>query len=244
MFSKTRNVTWPGGGNVFVVRPDVPQAARLSCVVGEKICFGGAHTRDGSGPHWGVGYNGNATCTNCCVTCAPAAQNATHSWVLSDAGGTNPPPAPGSLGAKIVAYAVSHLGPCVADGNGTIRPGVCGPKEGIGPGECTHLAQSALAAAGARAPNFSTTPYTWGNVTQRPYQPGDIIQFTNTYLKGPNGYWYTDTQHTAIIEVVRSGTVVGLIQQHSPERTVTRADLDLGWTITRGSIAVFRPVPR
>lgn len=245
MFSRSRNFHWPAAGNVFLVRPDgVRQSARLNCVPGEQICFGAALTRDGTGKYWGAGYNGDKACTNCCVHCGLVQQNLNHSWILTDTGDGGGQAPPGSLGAKIVAYAVSHLGQCVADENGTIRPGICGPKEGIGPGECTHLAASALANAGARPPNFSTTPYTWGNLVQRPYQPGDIIQFTNTYLQGPGGYWYTDSQHTAIIEVVRGGTVVGLIQQHSPERTVTRADLDLGWTITRGSIAVFRPVPR
>src|SRR5262249_62354748 len=102
-----------------------------------------------------------------------------------DGGGQAPP---GSLGAKIVAYAVSHLGQRVADENGTIRPGMCGTSfccgswEGEGPGECTHLVASALAKAGARRPNDSATPYTSGNLTQRPYQPGDIIQFTDTRL--------------------------------------------------------------
>jgi len=245
MFSRTRNFVWPATGHYFLLRPGVGyQSVKVSCMPGEKICYGAALTADGKGRYWGAGYNGDKTCTDCCVRCGTLQENPTHTWNLADTGGGGTPPPTGSLGAKIVAYAVSHLGQCVADENGTIRPGVCGPKEGIGPGECTHLAASALASAGARPPNFSTTPYTWGNPVQRPYQPGDIIQFTNTYLQGPGGYWYTDSQHTAIIEVVRSGTVVGLIQQHSPERTVTRQDLDLGWTITRGSIAVFRPVPR
>jgi len=57
------------------------------------------------------------------------------------------PPVTATLGQRIVAYATSHVGQCVADTNGTIRPAVCGPPPGIGPGECTHLAHSAPVAA-------------------------------------------------------------------------------------------------
>jgi hypothetical protein len=153
-------------------------------------------------------------------------------------------PTAATLGQRIVAYAVSHVGQCVADTNGTIRPGVCGPPAGIGPAECTHLAHSALVASGARPPNYNNPPhYTWGTRVQAPYQPGDVAEFVNTRFDGPNGgWWETSTQHTAIIESVQ-GTVLHLLQQHSPERTVTRGTLDLGWRLSRGDYTVFRPIP-
>jgi hypothetical protein len=146
-----------------------------------------------------------------------------------------------------VTYATKQLGQCVADVNGTIRPGSCGPDvwpsaDGTGPGECTHLVHSALVASGGKPPDYSHPPhYTWGTPVQSPYQQGDIIQLANTKFEGPNGFWETTSQHTAIIENV-TGTVLGLIQQHSPHRTVTRGNLDLGWKVTMGDYAVFRPV--
>jgi hypothetical protein len=158
-----------------------------------------------------------------------------------------PPPAVASIGQMIVNYAISHLGQCVADTNGTIRPGECGPPEGIAPGECTHLVHSALVARGGRPPIYnatpSVTPIIWGNLIQRPFQPGDIIQFTNVRLEGPNGAaWETTSQHSAIIEVVKAGGILGLLQQHAPRRTVTRGDVDLGWRLVRGRIDVYRPI--
>jgi hypothetical protein len=155
------------------------------------------------------------------------------------------------LGQKVVAYAASHVGQCVADTNGTIRPGVCGPPPGIGPGECTHLAHSALVASGARPPNYSNPPhYTWGTRVQAPYQPGDIIEMVNTRFDGPNGaFSETSTQHTAIIESAQ-GTLLHLLQQHAPERMVTRGALDLGWRLSKAVLAgpsadyaIFRPIP-
>jgi hypothetical protein len=65
----------------------------------------------------------------------------------------------------------------------------------------------------------------------------------NTRFDGPNGaYSETTTQHTAIIESTQ-GTVLHLLQQHAPERIVTRGNLDLGWRLSRGDYAVFRPIP-
>jgi hypothetical protein len=154
-----------------------------------------------------------------------------------------------ALGQKIVQYAHSHVGQCVADINGTIRPGSCGPSwmppNGEGPGECTHLVHSALAASGGRPPDYSKPPhFTWGNRVGAAYQPGDIIQLVNARFDGPNGaFWETSSQHTAIIENAQ-GTVLHLLQQHSPERTVTRGTLDLSWRLSpQGDFAIFRPVP-
>jgi hypothetical protein len=159
-----------------------------------------------------------------------------------------PAPAAMTLGQRIVTYAASHVGQCVADIKGAIRPGSCGPfwmpPAGTGPGECTHLAHSALVANGARPPNYNNPPhYTWGTRVQAPYQPGDIIELVDTRFDGPNGgWWETTSQHTAIIERTQ-GTVLHLLQQHSPERIVTRGNLDLGWRLSRGDYAVFRPIP-
>jgi hypothetical protein len=152
------------------------------------------------------------------------------------------------LRARIVSYAKSQVGRCVSDNKGTSQPGVCGPAAGVGKGECTHLVHSAVVLSGGSPPDYSHPPhYTWGlRDTPGPgdrYLPGEIIQLVNARFDGPNGgWWETSTQHTAIIESVQ-GTVLHLLQQHSPERIVTRGTLDLGWRLSRGDFAVFYAWP-
>src|SRR5262249_49982369 len=57
----------------------------------------------------------------------------------------------GDLGEKIAAYAESKVKRCV-DAQGNVRPSACPtlPPGQVGDGECTHLVQAALAAAGAK----------------------------------------------------------------------------------------------
>ncbi|HRD76012.1 MAG TPA: hypothetical protein PK264_08735 [Hyphomicrobiaceae bacterium] len=158
---------------------------------------------------------------------------------------TPPPPPPGTgagLGNAIVAFARARLNQCV-DTRLQTRPQACPALApgAVGDGECTHLVQAALASVGARAPTFQPGNYVWGNVITGGYQPGDIIQFYNARFNGPNSWWQTATQHTAIIEVMRSATAVTLLHQNSPIRAVTRQDLDLAWPHT-GRFVVFRAV--
>ncbi len=41
----------------------------LSCVAGEKICYGAWDNANPYGPNWGVGLGGRAGCSNCCASC-------------------------------------------------------------------------------------------------------------------------------------------------------------------------------
>ena len=180
--------------------------------------------------------------------------------------GTHPPQPTSTLGQTILSYAQSHVGQCVTDGNGHTQPGTCSQTGNgdtlAGPGECTYLVQSALAASGAQPPNFSVPKisakntdngqnqdvfgflYTWGDPVGPPYQPGDVIQLAVVKLQGSNGTWETNSQHTAIISGVTGGNNLSVINQHAPSRTVTTGSIDLDWTLVRGKFQVFRPRPK
>jgi hypothetical protein len=204
----------------------------------------------------GIGQVGPATASECSFTpnwpftrpdsSSPSLPNY---WWFSD------------LNYQIVQWARSQLGRCVSDNKGTSQPGVCvlTPEElkrGVLKGECTHLVHSAVVSGtpigwGGWPPDYSHPPhYTWGKSLKVPvtnpqseYLPGNIIQLAKTRFDGPNGaYRETPTQHTAIIESVK-GTVLHLLEQHAPERIVTRGTLDLGWRLSRGDYAVFQAWP-
>jgi hypothetical protein len=150
------------------------------------------------------------------------------------------------LNNDIVHYAKSQLGRCVSDNKGGSQPGVCGPAAGVGKGECVHLVESAVVLSGGWPPDYSHPPhYIWGfrHLSLETYDSGNIIQLANTKFVSPSGLPLETTQHTAIIESVQ-GTVLHLLQQHAPERIVTRGTLDLSWRLSRGDYAVFQAWPR
>ncbi|MCP4620302.1 MAG: hypothetical protein GY844_28185 [Bradyrhizobium sp.] len=159
-------------------------------------------------------------------------------------GGSATNPAPSSLGSQVLAYALNQLGKCV-DGKGNIRQ-PCPPLAmgQAGDGECTHLVQAALASVGAR---FTSGSYVWGTkVDLAAAQPGDIIQLFNAKLVGPNGWWETSSQHSAIIESV-SGGVLNVLEQNTwvdnsktNRRYVTRGTINLNWKLERGSYIIYR----
>ena len=62
LFSTSRNAFW---GN-YVLSDRVRRCATLSCVSGEQICYGGTNN---AGTYWGVGYDANSNCSNCCGQC-------------------------------------------------------------------------------------------------------------------------------------------------------------------------------
>jgi hypothetical protein len=135
---------------------------------------------------------------------------------------------PGIFFSKIVQYGIDHLGQIV------------------GGGQCTDLVSAALAFAGAPPGDFSSPigDYVWGqkiNFPVDPAQPGDILQLVNAKLTGPNGFWETTTQHSAIIESA-SGLLLHVIDQNAPTgNPVAREDINLGWTLERGSYSIYRP---
>lgn len=158
---------------------------------------------------------------------------------------TPPPPAQSSaLGSKVLAYAVKQFGKCV-DGKGNVRS-PCPPLAmgKVGDGECTHLVRGALNSVGAK---FTSGSYVWGTKVGTPYRPGDVIQLFNVKLVGPNAWWETSTQHSAIIESVNNNVLTVLEQNTWAEsntinrRYVTRGTIDLNWKLERGNYIVYRP---
>ena len=110
----------------------------------------------------------------------------------------------------------------------------------IGGGQCTELVDAALAFAGA-APGSN---YVWGtNVTGQRIRPGDILQFEGCRFETTNR-WDEFPHHTAIVGGF-SGSTVHLLHQNvnGIDSGVVATQLDLS-TKTKGSIMVFRPIPR
>jgi|SRR5262245_25371490 len=82
MFSQSRNFVWPPTGRHFVLNDGKTRDARLSCLVGERICYGAAYQTDGKGRYWGAGYNGTEACSDCCIRCGTFQQNLSASWTF------------------------------------------------------------------------------------------------------------------------------------------------------------------
>jgi hypothetical protein len=80
-FSQNRNWSWPGPTSHWTLSDNGEHDFHLACQDGEKICYGGSYTADDA-TYWGVGFNGNKGCQDCCLTCG---NNPTHSWNLTDA---------------------------------------------------------------------------------------------------------------------------------------------------------------
>lgn len=121
----------------------------------------------------------------------------------------------------------------------------------VGDGECGTLLVAVLKEAKAKDGVFpSNGDYDWGdqiNFPTQPALPGDLIQMVNLKLelKTPTrtGEWFTDSQHSAIIEAV-NGMKLSLIQQNDGgKKFVTRGEIDLSWTKVRGSYKIYRAVP-
>lgn len=58
---------WPVPGKVYVLHPEDESEFRVSCLGGEKICYG-AWVSSRPSTYWGIGRN-NRRCTKCCFTC-------------------------------------------------------------------------------------------------------------------------------------------------------------------------------
>lgn len=68
LYSQTRNHVWPGGDQVYVLDDSAQHDSRISCMSGEKICFGAWSSGDSS-TYWGVGRGDHDGCTSCCAYC-------------------------------------------------------------------------------------------------------------------------------------------------------------------------------
>lgn len=67
-YSQNRKAVWPGDGKVYTIRDYDVKTFKLSCIAGEKICYG-AWVRGSSKEYWGVGQANRNRCTKCCYTC-------------------------------------------------------------------------------------------------------------------------------------------------------------------------------
>jgi len=154
-------------------------------------------------------------------------------WIIAASLLASAPPALGAdLNQGVLRYAQSKLD---------------GPA--VGNGECTTLADWALASAGAHRPGQGNYGwYVYGR--QIPFsqvQPGDIVQLDQVRLAYPNGSHLDIKHHTAIVSAVEEKKVQ-VIQQNvgstlQERRRVSQTWLDLSgfqW----GAITYWRPQPR
>lgn len=70
-YSLDRDVSWPGGGEVFVLDDGNEQSFPLECEAGEMICFG-AWVQGDESQYWGAGPGGEQACEDCCYSCENA----------------------------------------------------------------------------------------------------------------------------------------------------------------------------
>jgi len=59
---------WPGSGRAYNLDDSQVHQIKISCLGGERICYGGWVTGN-SKEYWGVGNNNAHRCSNCCYTC-------------------------------------------------------------------------------------------------------------------------------------------------------------------------------
>ena len=79
-FSQDRDWVWPGPTKHWTLDDNGEHDFRLSCVDGEKVCYGGAYDENDK-TYWGLGFKGNKGCKGCCLTCGSGVWN---SWDLLD----------------------------------------------------------------------------------------------------------------------------------------------------------------
>lgn len=68
LYSQNRRHVWPGGGEVYSLRDFNPHNVNITCISGEKVCFG-AWVRGTESSSWGVGRNRRLSCKTCCYVC-------------------------------------------------------------------------------------------------------------------------------------------------------------------------------
>ena len=68
LYSQSRRIVWPSATTVWSLRDYKVHKIPISCVAGERICFG-AWVQGNSRRAWGKGSDGNLSCQNCCYIC-------------------------------------------------------------------------------------------------------------------------------------------------------------------------------
>jgi Ca2+-binding RTX toxin-like protein len=162
---------------------------------------------------------------------------------------TTPGATPSALAAAVLAFAESHLGTQVGDG------------------QCGTLAALALQAAGgepesALGPSGPTDSYVWGSLVLEEaggagggtavagsygaVQPGDIVQFSNAdfVLNTPTyNSFQSFPHHTAIIESYLGNGQFSVLQQNvNGSMAVQRGTIDFT-QLTTGTVWVYQPIP-
>jgi predicted phage tail protein len=148
---------------------------------------------------------------------------------------------PADLGKKVVDFAAARLG------------------QQVGGGECTHLVEAALQAAGARTTfDYGVTgldaDYVWGDLVTAyragdntavlaSVRPGDIIQYRNVEIREGFSLW-SFPHHTAIVkESLGNGKFTILEQNVNGERWVHESTTNLA-AMTGGVVWIYRPVQK
>jgi hypothetical protein len=161
---------------------------------------------------------------------------------------------PATLGDRVLAFCKEHKG------------------KRVGNGECTTLVVAALQSAGGqthghRNPDATDEPadgLNWGErvfVLERqtgPFKttgriqdvrPGDIVQFRDTFLSGPDGnfgnYTMRSHRHTAVVaQLDDSGTSIKIWHQNSNGyKKVTARWIQLT-DLQQGRFDIYRPIAR
>jgi tetratricopeptide (TPR) repeat protein len=68
LFGPGRSHVWPGVGRNWRLDAGARLEQRITCLQGEKICYGAWYRRDPD-TFWGVGLDGDQSCRGCCTTC-------------------------------------------------------------------------------------------------------------------------------------------------------------------------------
>jgi hypothetical protein len=176
---------------------------------------------------------------------------------------TAPAPAPVATAAPVTYQARAVVSPITAVSSQVLEDRVAAfvaarVGQRVGGGECAHLANEALRAAGARFAIFGPTgtDYTWGGLVTRVtgypsravysspaamIRPGDIIQYSGAVFRDGT----RAPHHTAVVAAVDgAGRVTAVYQQNfNGVRAVTRQPLDLSQLVA-GSVKVYRPLAR
>lgn len=73
LYASARNNVWPGNGQVWSLKDYNVHTMSISCVAGEKVCYG-AWVRGTESSYWGGGRNNRQSCSSCCYVCGNTAQ--------------------------------------------------------------------------------------------------------------------------------------------------------------------------
>ncbi len=68
LYSDNRKRVWPGSGEVYSLNDYSTRTINITCISGEKICYG-AWVRNTQSSSWGAGYGGKGACKKCCYEC-------------------------------------------------------------------------------------------------------------------------------------------------------------------------------